>query len=407
VRLAWVSPLPPVPSGIADYSFELLPWIAGSAEVDVVCPVRLLRPPEAPPGVRVVPPRRFRPERYDAIFHHLANNPMHEYVLESALRHPGICVFHDLVLHHLIALSTVEVGRRVDRYRRILEEEHGEAGARLAELKLRGVAGEFDKFVVPLAGYLAARARGVVVHSLDSRERLRRELGPREVPVEVIPHHAGSPPPELVGVDRAEARRLLRLPGEAFLVGHLGFLTVPKQPSALVGGFARLRRERPDARLLVVGADATGGALDRAIRTEGVRGSVTFTGWVDLKRFFLYLKAVDCVVSLRYPTAGESSGPVARALGEGRVAIVSNYGAFADLPRDVVLKVEVDGDQAAELGAHLVSLARDPGWQARLEDMARAYAETSLDPRVCRDLYMGFAKRLATGAQATPVPSSG
>jgi glycosyltransferase involved in cell wall biosynthesis len=382
-------------SGIADYSFELLPWIAEVADVDVVCPVRRFRHLRAPPGVAVVSPGQFRPDRYDVVYHHLANNSHHGYVLESAVRNPGICVLHEVVLHHLIAYTMVEVGRQPERYRRIFEAEYGEAGAQLASLKIRGVAGELEKFLFPLIGHVVAKSRGVVMHSFDSRERLLGELGPQEVPIEVIPHHAGSPPPRVAGVDRVEARRILTLPGGAFLVGHLGFLTVPKQPDALVEGFARLHQELPDSMLLVVGADATGGALGRTVRTRGLREAVTFTGWVDLERFFLYLKAVDAVVSLRYPTAGESSGPVARALAEGRAVIVNNYGSFADLPRDVVLKVEVDGDQGAELGRHLVELAGDPGLKAGLESRARAYAASTLDPRRCRDRYVEFARRMA------------
>ena len=38
MRLAWFSPLPPIPSGISDYSAELLPLVAERTKVDAVCP---------------------------------------------------------------------------------------------------------------------------------------------------------------------------------------------------------------------------------------------------------------------------------------------------------------------------------------------------------------------------------
>ena len=394
--------MPPMLSGIADYSFELLPLIAEAAEVHVVCPVRPFRRLRVPSGVAVVPPTRFRPDRYDVVYHHLANNLHHEYVFESALRTPGVCVLHEIVLHHLIAYSMTEVGQQPERYRGILEEEHGANGAQLASLKLRGVAGGLEKFLFPLVTQVIARSLGVVVHSLDSRERLRSLPGARDVPIEVIPHHAGAATGDVAGLDRSAARRALGLPEGAFLVGHLGFLTVPKQPVTLIEGFARLHRERPDSLLVVVGADATGGATGRAARARGLEQAVVFTGWVDLDRFFLYLKAVDAVVSLRYPTAGETSGPVARALAEGRVVIVNNYGSFADLPRDVVRKVEVDGDQGAELGTLLIELARDPELRSRLEANARAYASAVLDPGRCRDLYLEFGRRVTEGRRPRP-----
>jgi glycosyltransferase involved in cell wall biosynthesis len=388
-------------SGIADYSSELLPLIAEVADVEVICPrPGLFRQAKAPPGIPIRQPERFRPDRYDAIYYHLGNNPWHEFVYETSLRHPGICVFHDVVVHHLTAHAMVESRDQLDRYEQLLRVEHGESGGRLARLRILGVASDFEKFLFPLSGHLVRRARGLVVHSLDSRDRLDTAAGEVDVPVEVIPHHAGAPPPQVVGIDRSEARRFLGLPQDAFLVGHLGFVTLPKQPGALVAGFARLYRERPEAKLVVVGADNTGGAFERTARRHGVHQAVVSTGYVDLVAFYLNLKALDAVVNLRYPTAGESSGTFARALAEGRATIVNNYGSFAEVPRDVALKVEVDGDQAAELGAHLVRLAGEPELRATLEANAREYAHTVLDPVRCRDLYVSFARRVASARPA-------
>jgi glycosyltransferase involved in cell wall biosynthesis len=398
VRLAWFTPLPPMPSGIADYSSELLPLVAEVADVEVICPrPGLLRRAKAPAGIPIRPPERFRPDRYDAVYYHLGNNPWHEFVYDASLRHPGVNVFHDVVLHHLIAHATVETRGRVDRYERLLSSEYGETGDRLARLRVMAVASDFEKFLFPLSGHVVRRAAGVVVHSLDSRDRLLTAAGDADVPLEIIPHHAGAPPSQVAGIDRAEARRRLGLPQDAFLVGHLGFVTLPKQPGALVAGFARLYRERPEARLLMVGADSTGGAFQATARRHGVQQAVVSTGYVDLVAFYLHLLALDVVVNLRYPTAGESSGTFARALAEGRATIVNNYGSFAEVPRDVALKVEVDGDQAAELGEHLVRLAREPDLRSRLEANARAYAADVLDPIRCRDLYVRFAERVAAG----------
>jgi glycosyltransferase involved in cell wall biosynthesis len=198
-------------------------------------------------------------------------------------------------------------------------------------------------------------------------------------------------------VDRVEARALLGLPTDAFLVGHFGYITKPKQPAAVVGGFARLARRRSDAQLLMVGADNSGGGLDRLIDRTGVRGRVRATGYVGLTRFYLFLKAVDAVVNLRYPSAGESSGTVSRALAEGRATIVNDLGSFAEIPDGATLKVEVDGDQPEEVGAHLIRLAEDPAFREGVERAARRYAATELDPIRCRDLYVEVARSVALG----------
>ena len=124
-------------SGIADYSFELLPLVAEGAEVDAVCPrAGRFRRPRVPTGVGLVSPEEFvrRAGRYDAVLHHLGNNPAHEFVYELAQSHPGVAVFHEVVLHHLIDHLFLGRRREPERYERLMEEEYGERGLRLARL---------------------------------------------------------------------------------------------------------------------------------------------------------------------------------------------------------------------------------------------------------------------------------
>lgn len=397
MRIGWFSPLPPMASGIADYSFELLPFLAERAEVEAVCPAAGRgRGVAAPAGIRVVEPGRFaeRAERYDAVFYHLGNNPFHAFVYRAALERPGVAVLHEFVLHHLIDHLLFEQGRKeLGAYERILTDEYGEAGRRLAHLRALGASTEFERFMFPLSGNLVRSSRGVVVHNARARDQAL-EVAP-EVPVWVIPHHAGRLPPAVAAVTRREARARLGLPEEAFLVGQFGFLTRPKQPAAVLGGFSLLLERRPDAVLLVVGENQIGITYEHMLRLRNLQGKVRSTGYVDRERFHLYLKAVDAVVNLRYPSAGEASGTFTRALAEGRAAILSNLDSFAETPSDVCLKVEVDGDQAEEVGRHLIRLADDPAFRSDLERRAREYARTALDPARCADRYLEVARRVA------------
>jgi glycosyltransferase involved in cell wall biosynthesis len=396
VRLAWFSPLPPHLSGIADYSHEILPLVAERADVDVYSPrapgLRRLRVPLRTKRLR---PSAFpsRAGSYDALFYHLGNNPWHAFMYQTVLAHPGIVVFHDFVMHHLIAQMYVESHRDRAAYQSVLESEYGSDGTRLSELRFRGAADEFEKFLFPLNAHLARSARAIVVHNRDALTRMS-EIAPG-VPAHVIPHHAGTPPASVEGVGRDEARRRLKLPDDAFVVGHFGYVTRPKQPGAVLGGFAKLAEAHPEARLLMVGSDNTGGAFARQVRRLGLEGKAHSAGFVDLERFYLYLKAVDAVISLRYPSAGESSGTFARALAEGRPAIVNNLGSFAEIPPDVALKVEVDGPQAEEVGVHLIRLAEDEGFRRAIGANARRYAAEVLDQRHCRDLYLELAEASA------------
>ena len=412
MRIAWVSPLPPIASGIADYSFELLPAIAEKASVVAVSPSpgggRHLN---VPPGIPLISPGEFdrTANRFDATFLHLGNNPHHEFVYRAALRHQGIAVFHDFVMHHLI--DFMAFGRkpfRTNFFERVAVAEEGELGHRLTLLRRKMLITEFEKFLFPMNRHIAERAKAIVVHNRDAAERMSA-LAPG-VRVTVIPHNTGIAPPEVAGVTRAQARERLGLPPDEFLVGHFGFVTRPKQPAAVVAGFARLHARQPESMLVLVGEDNTGGGLERLVARHGLTGRVLIAGFVDAPTFYMYLRAVDVVINLRYPTAGESSGTFARALAEGRATIVNNLGSFSEIPEGVALKVEVDGDQAVDVGRHLIRLASDPAFRASMETAARRYAESFLDRETCRDLYLEVARDVS--ARVSPngdglSPSSG
>jgi glycosyltransferase involved in cell wall biosynthesis len=401
-------------SGIADYSYELLPRLAEHAEVVVVSPrPSRFRRSQAPPGIQVVTPDEFRGRdgagAFDAAFFHLANNPFHEFVYELFLDRPGIAVFHETVLHHFLHHATREVRPDHERYRAMLRADYGGAGDRLANLRERGIASDFEKFLFPLTGHVARQASGIVVHSEHAREQILDALtagpslsGEPHPPVTVIPHYAPKVPASVAGLTMAEARRRLGLPPDAFLAGHFGFITLPKQPGAVVGGFAKLAERRPEALLLMVGADHSGGVFRKLVESQGLGRRVRTAGYLDLAKFHVYLRAVDAMVNLRYPSAGESSGTVARALEEGRATIVNRTGSFAHIPDDVALKVELDADQTEQVGAHLIRLAEDSSFRAGLEERARSYASTELDAGRAARRYLGVAERAAATTGRTP-----
>src|ERR671930_2057928 len=113
MRLAWFATLPPMASGIADYSFEIVPFVAQRAEVDVFCPSRSgVVPVKTPPGAGLRDPDDFARDGYDACLYHLGNNPFHEFVYRQAKDRPAITVFHDAVLHHLISCLAFDERRK-------------------------------------------------------------------------------------------------------------------------------------------------------------------------------------------------------------------------------------------------------------------------------------------------------
>src|SRR6185503_20500993 len=118
-----------------------------------------------------------------------------------------------------------------------------------------------------------------------------------------------------------------------------GFVTQSKRIPAALAAFKRLLGQVPNAMFLVVGEDHRKCSVAPLIEELGLRERARLTGYVSEDDFFRYLKAVDVVVNLRYPTAGETSGTLIRSLGAGKPVIVSDFGQFGELPDEVCLKV--------------------------------------------------------------------
>ena len=115
MRVAYFSPLPPMRSGIADYSAELLPALAAHLDLELfvedgfkVDPALAARFPVR--GYRAFPALQ-EEGRYDAVVYQIGNNvDYHAGIYEMLLRYPGITVLHEYVLHHLVRGMTLVKG---------------------------------------------------------------------------------------------------------------------------------------------------------------------------------------------------------------------------------------------------------------------------------------------------------
>jgi glycosyltransferase involved in cell wall biosynthesis len=369
VKVAYYSPLPPSRSGIADYSALLLPALR--ERVDVVVAEQGKRPPDA-----------------DVALYHVGNDPdAHGWIVDALRERPGVVVLHEYVLHHLIAGITI--GRGNGRaYLEAMERELGVAG-RLLGLgvldNLLPLLWETQPERFPLAGTVLDDARGLIVHSHYVGESAR--AAGYAGPLWRIPHPAW-PMREIVPAADV---------GGAPLVGCFGYLNMNKRIPELLEAFASVRRGRPDARLLLVGGAGERFDVERRLERLGLTDGVQRLDYVPEERMWSLMAACDVLVNLRYPTMGETSGSVIRALSLGKALVVSDVGWFRELPDDAVLKVAVDEFEVQTLEAAMGLAVEHAG---TLGTAARAYVERehSLE-RVAGD----YAAALETAAGAGAV----
>ncbi len=352
MRVAFFSPLPPARSGIADYSEALIQHLAPLADVEVF----------SGPG------QRFDPERFDVALYHVGNNGYHDFVYETAVRHPGVVVMHESNLHHLIAHLTIKRGDW-DAYVAECEYNGGATAREFAE-RVRKLETGPDYEGVPMTRRLLESARGVIVHSrfMESEVRAAGFAGP----IAVIPHGAWIPE-----ADRQGWRYKLGLDEITPLIGIFGFLKPYKRIAESLRAFRRVVRFNPHARMILVGEPHPDFPIEPMIRSMGLSANVRVLGFAAIEDFVGYLGACDIVLNLRYPTVGESSGTLLRSMGLGKAVLVTDIGSFAELPEDVCLKVPVGPGEEDLLFEYLNLLVSRPEVARALGARAKTWvAET-------------------------------
>ena len=364
----------------------LLPELARHAFVVAVVQQEEIEPPA---GVNVLRYQDYvsRRDEFDVTVCQIGNNLHHEFAYREAVEHPSVVVLHDIVLHHLIAEMTIARGDG-DGYSKALAASHGQWGEALADARRAGFFGEIGNFLFPASAELTRHSKQVIVHNEYARRRLL-ENGVT-APIVVIDHPLA--PINVGAADRVPAGTSLGFVASDVVLGMFGFVTEAKRPQAVFEAFAQALSVRPELRLLLVGEPAPNIDIEEIARQFDVPAEAwKTTGYVSDAEFDRYLMAVDRVINLRYPTAGESSGPLMRILALGKPVAVSDFAQFAELDDDLVVKVPLGGQEIPALVRFMSAPADEPesaerriAWvkeRGNLERIAREYREVLASER--------------------------
>ncbi|HSD28086.1 MAG TPA: glycosyltransferase, partial [Vicinamibacteria bacterium] len=330
------------------------------------------------------------PARASADLHlyHLGNSPAHAYAYRAARARAGVAFLHEWSLHHLVLHETVERGD-VFAYLREMRRAHGETGSFVARQVARGLGGKLLPAMLPLNDRVLEASLAVVTLTREAAGRARRRISPR--PVLALPMHFACPFDP--APSREEARRDLGLPADTLLVVAPGLCTAAKRVDLVARAVGRLRERDPRVRLAVAGAVDPASGVHEAAHAAGLGDAFLVTGRLHLSSFVRWIAAADVVAALRFPSHGEMSAALVRALGLGRPALVSaGTPAGDELPEGVVVPVTPGPAEEDELLALLGRLLGDEALRARISGFAREHVRAGHDLASTTDLLAGFLR---------------
>ena len=381
LKLAYVSPLPPVRSGISDYSAELLVELYDYYDIDVVVEQNIVSDKWVNKHCNIVSVKSFKENSgyYDRVIYHLGNSEFHQHMFNLLIEIPGTVVLHDFYLSGAINFMSGK------QYEGILFEDelfyaHGNAPFNHNDSDL---VMEF-----PCNKKILDYAKGIIVHSANSIQLAKEWYGKTYAKDwSLIPLLKTLPAIN----NRVESRLKLNIPKNAVVIATFGGIANTKCNVKLFDAWLSSSiSNNKDSYLIFVGENdpgAYGKEIKELIDSSKYKSQVFITGWVDHETYSDYLSASDIGVQLRTLSRGETSAAVLDCMNYGLATIVNANGAMADLSQEGVLMLS-DEFKQVELKNALESLYFDINKRDQLGKNALNIINEKHIPARCANQYV-------------------
>jgi glycosyltransferase involved in cell wall biosynthesis len=382
-RLAFVSPMPPERTGIADYAAELLPALSRHYDIDVVVAKDVVAADWGKDSKAIRDIRWFREhsQDYDRVLYQVGNSPFHAHILPLITEIPGTVVLHDFFLSGLAWWRETVADER-DAWVQALFLSHGYPAVRD-----RFKDPERAKQLYPANLPVIQRAQGVIVHSEFSKALACEWYGGllgqewRVIPLLRKPADC---------LARSKARAALGFKDDDFVVCSFGFLDPTKCNERLLSAWIKSDLSVNSKCLLVFVGENHGGqyGLDLAnmIDQSGCGERVRITGFASRELFQTYLSSADLAVQLRASSRGETSATALDCMNFGVPLIVNGHGAMAELDHESVWMLGDTFEERALIDA-LETLWRDPSRRRAMSQRGQKSIRSLNAPEHCATLY--------------------
>jgi len=385
-----VTPLDPHETGVAEYIWDLIPYLAKHS----ARPVLIFGDKESFWGQQTelwqILPIKSLPENFatvDLLIYQMGNSPAHDFMAPFLRTYPGIIVLHDVSLYHFYARLA---HKEITSYLRAFGFAFGLAGREMAHRYLKGEQRPRYPDLL-LSEWVSTYSPAVVVHSQHAATILmERCTGAR---IEVVPMPIRLP--ALSGDFKDQIRQKLGIPEQAYVVAVFGVVNISKNPIAVLEALRRLRLAGAPAFAVFIGWENSDFRLLPEVERRGLQDSVTFLGFLeDRSEVDLWLAAADVGVGLRLIYWGETPSSTLRMMAVGIPVIVNDIGAFSELPEMACIKIPNTNVEEI-LFVKLQELYQDRDQRMQMGAYARRYIQDFHNPDRVALSFIDIGKTLA------------
>ena len=395
-KIAFFTPLPPLQSGISDYSVDILDALSQYFDIDVYVDTGYQVDYKLPDNITCRVHTQYKihqPEYVDTVFQ-VGNSEYHIYMWDYIQTYGGTMVLHDYNLHGVAQFEALARNKNdIEQYRKLLLEDFTQAEVE-QYLSSVGKGGGLKIHEMEINGFLSNYANKIIVHSQEAKEKLlRRDIG-RDV--SHIQHYVRIEPL----VDSFITKKELGLSKEQFIFAAFGHIHETKRALPIVKAFAKLAAEHQEIKLVFVGKldSALDPKFQQLIKQLEISDQIQVTGYTELEEFRQYIDATDVCLNLRWPYNGETSGSLMRILGKGKCVVVNDIGSFGEIPDEACVKLSSveamnEKQEVEAIYQAMKELYENSEKRHTLEQAARTFAEECLDLNVIAQQYRAVIEK--------------
>jgi glycosyltransferase involved in cell wall biosynthesis len=375
-RVAVVSPLPPSPTGIADYTQEQIKLLLRDLnyEVDVFQELTNLEDQDLD-VLRKLNLSDFKQTYldYDHIFYHLGNSHFHEYMLNLLRDYPGIVFLHDVDLTGWFTLHE-DAHPLEARYLNSVRSEHGSIIA--AEILTQ----KREPESIRVLGFeYIKNSPAIVVHNEEAFQIINTFLPNVSEKVHKIPLVKEANSKLKSGSD---LRSSLGIAESAIVIATFGMMAETKCDLEIIKTFSSFIATSETAVVMIFVGQIEGGSygtkiLELARRHENIR----FTNHVSKEIYVNYLEITDIAIQLRRKSKGETSGALLDVLGQGIPTIANMHGSVGTDLFPAVYQIP-DQFTLSDLENALSDLIKNSEKRKQLSKAALHFLHTYNSPKI-------------------------
>lgn len=355
-RLYLYSPTPPIKSGTAHYFDLLMTQIRELDLTDYDLTVVIDK--------KFYSPTVFNNPEYDLADYHtvkrnaddisiyfLANNEFHRYIHRALYDHKSVDGMAISVVHEPCMWMNIQAMCHLREYgftendlKYFAQYEFGDHAEKMCELFKKGAIDANFEYTSIAGTHIYEHSDVIVFHSRFAQQKFMIERSESykqkrtSEPYYLIMQH----PPEEVLQQVPERHDKSR-----FIVGTYGWVQKTKQTDAVIKGFDTFYQELTEDEKIEVSLHVVGqinvmkGFDPVSIAKKSVANkNIEFFGYVSDQKLDELMSESSLVFSLRFPSCGETSGPLYKANALGVPVVLSDYAAFAEEPADYHVPVE-------------------------------------------------------------------